>query len=70
MEYFSDHWFLWACFFLPAVAWLSAGKLAKRELPLSGVAALVATISGALLAMGAIHVAVDLAFKLAALMMH
>ncbi|HSD11969.1 MAG TPA: hypothetical protein VLC10_00275 [Patescibacteria group bacterium] len=61
MEFFSDHWLLWTCFFAPAIALLGAAKLARKRLPLEDAVGVVAFISGFLLVMGLIHVVVGFA---------
>lgn len=58
MEFFSDHWLLWTCFFAPAVVALGAAKLAGKRLPHADAFGAAAYVSGFLLAMGLIHVVV------------
>lgn len=58
MEFFSDHWLLWTCFFAPSVALLCAAKLAGKRLPYADAFGFVAYASGFLLVMGLIHVVV------------
>lgn len=58
MEFFSDHWLLWTCFFAPSVLLLGAAKVMRKRLPFADAIGLVAYGSGFLLVMGLIHVAV------------
>lgn len=59
MEFFTDHWVLWACFFVPAMLWLAASKLANSPLRGAGLARVVAYIAGLLLVFALIHVVAD-----------
>lgn len=58
MEFFSDHWFLWLCFFAPAMSWLGLGRIAKSPIVGTRLAHVVAWISGMLLVFGLVHVTV------------
>ncbi|HTM68143.1 MAG TPA: hypothetical protein VL426_02485 [Candidatus Binatia bacterium] len=60
MEFFSDHWLLWTCFLIPALAAMAAEKAAGRPLWIAGPARFAAFVAACLLGMGLIHVAVDL----------
>ncbi len=60
MEFFSDHWLLWTCFFAPSLLALGAARLAGKRLPYADAFGAVAYVSGFLLVMGLIHVVVGL----------
>ncbi len=64
MEFFSDRWALWACFFVPAFVWLYAGMPPRRKLPFTRLAAVVAIVSGGPLVLAGVHAFVNLVFDL------
>jgi hypothetical protein len=60
MEFFTDHWLLWASFFAPSTLWILAEKARGSPLPFGSLARLCAYVSGALLVMAAMHASVEL----------